>query len=265
MSFVRDNRAADRPAPLVSVVTVVLNGAANLRGCLESVARQRGVSLEHIVIDGGSTDGTLQILEDCDSGLAYWSSGKDKGIADAMNKGAAAARGTWLLFVHADDYLLDSPTVLAECVRKISSEDVAAFPVLFGTPPALMPLVPRRVGPWLNFKMRMCHQGMLTRRTTFDALGGYDLRFKIDMDYHFLLRAYRSGAAISVHALPVLSVMRAGGISSRLDWPSERRRFGEERAIHRELSTGRVLDVLYAIYWSAYLPYRRVVSLLRSN
>jgi glycosyltransferase involved in cell wall biosynthesis len=263
MTRSQDNRLPGSPPPTVSIITVVLNGAANLCDCLDSVARQRGVALEHLVIDGGSTDGTLDILEARGGSLAYWSSGKDKGIADAMNRGVAAARGHWLLFIHADDYLIDSQTVLADCLGQVTTEDVAAFPVLFGTPPALVLLVPRKVGWWVNFKMRMCHQGMLTRRTTFETLDGYDLRYRVDMDYHFLLKAHRKGARISVHQSPTLSVMRAGGISSRLDWPSERRRFLEERAIHREMSTGLGLDLLYAAYWAIYLPYRRLRAALR--
>lgn len=263
MNVIRDHRDPHSSAPAVSVVTVVLNGARNLRDCLDSVANQRGVALEHVVVDGGSTDGTLDILEERGPAIAYWSSGKDRGIADAMNRGVSAARGEWLLFVHADDYLLDSPDLLADCLAQAAGEDIAAFPVLFGTPPELSELVPRKPGWWTNFKMRMCHQGMLTRRDAFLALGGYDLRYKVDMDYHLLLRAYRRGARIGVHGGPTLSVMRAGGVSSRLDWPSERRRFSEERAIHRELSPGLAMDLLYALYWAAYLPYRRTVAALR--
>ena len=262
MNF-RENRDPSAPAPLVSVITVVLNGASNIRDCIRSVANQEGVAIEHIVIDGGSTDGTLDVLNELDRHLAYWSSAKDRGIADAMNRGVAAARGTWLLFIHADDYLLDVPTALAECMRLVTDEDIAAFPVWFGTPPALTQLTPRKAGWWLNFKMRMCHQGMLTRRTTFLAEGMYDLRYKIDMDYHFLLRAYRHGRKIVAHASPALAVMRAGGISSRMDWPSERRRFLEEQAIHRELANGSLQRILYTMYWAAYLPFRRVVSAFR--
>lgn len=263
MTLIRDHRDLYSPPPSVSVVTAVLNGAQNLRDCLDSVARQVGVSIEHIVVDGGSTDGTLDILKSRDTPLAYWSSGKDRGIADAMNRGAAVARGDWLLFVHADDYLLEPPDVLAQCVARAEGDDIAAFPVLFGTPPDLSALLPSEPGWWLNFKMRMCHQGMLTRRDAFLRLGGYDLRYRVAMDYHLLLRAYRAGARISVHGDPVLSVMRAGGVSSRLDWPSERKRFAEERAIHRELSTGPGLGILYAMYWTFYLPYRRLLAAIR--
>ena len=246
------------PAPNVSVVTVVFNGNQHLRDCLESVASQTGALVEHIVIDGGSTDGTLRLLEQWTDRLAFWVSEPDSGIADAMNKGIRQAHGDWILFLHADDYLPDS-TSLGNAIGRIKIEtDVAAFPVLFGTPPQLKQVRPRSVGPVLNIKLGMCHQGILIRRDLFLRVGEHDTSHRVAMDYDFLLRAHRRGAMITTFAEPTLSVMRDTGISSRVDWPSLSKRFGEERAIHFRHAPGNAHRIAYGIYWALYLPYRRL-------
>src|SRR5262245_53834223 len=89
----------------ISVIVAVYNGAATLRQCIDSVANQTYPNRELIVIDGGSTDGTVQILEENASKLTYWESSPDRGIYDAWNKGLDRARGDWICFLGADDYL----------------------------------------------------------------------------------------------------------------------------------------------------------------
>lgn len=246
------------PVPDVSVVTVVFNGDQHLRDCLQSVASQKGVSVEHIVIDGGSTDGTLDLLGHWTDRLAFWVSEPDSGIADAMNKGIRKSRGKWVLFLHADDYLPDESS-LASAIGRIGVQtDAAAFPVLFGTPPLLRQVKPRAAGPLLNVKLGMCHQGILIRRSLFLTVGEHDTSHRIAMDYDFLLRAHRKGATITTFAEPTLSVMRDTGISSRVDWPSLSKRFREERAIHFRHAPGKVHRIAYRVYWLLYLPYRRL-------
>ena len=252
---------SDRKVPAVSVITVVFNGARHLQDCLDSVARQRGLAIEHIVIDGGSTDGTVDMLQAWSDQLAFWVSEPDAGIADAMNKGIRKARGEWLVFLHADDFFTGADKVLKACVQAAGDVDVAAFPVFFGTPPNLEFRPPRRAGWAINLKMGMCHQGMLTRRQLFEDVGLYDTSFRIDMDYDFLMRAHRGGARfVSFHA-PALAVMRDTGISSRTDWPSIRGRFLEERRIHFAHATSAWQRLAYTLYWLLYLPYRRLVAL----
>jgi glycosyltransferase involved in cell wall biosynthesis len=247
-------------APRISVITAVLNGSDRLMDCLTGVARQRGIEMEHIVIDGGSTDGTVALLEQHAEHLAYWSSEPDGGIAQAMNKGILKARGTWLLFLHADDFLVDDPAILQTCVdiADSSGADVAAFPVLFGTPPKLRRLDPRRPDWRLNLKMGMCHQGVLTKREVFERLGPYDSGFRMDMDYEFLLRARRAERPMASFPEPVLAVMRDTGISSRTDWPSERKRFLEERKAHFMHAGVWPARVFYHAWWALYLPFRRL-------
>lgn len=243
--------------PRFSVVTAVFNGARHLEACLQSVANQVGVDVEQIVIDGGSTDGSLEILRRWSGHLAFWRSEPDAGIADAMNKGIAHATGDWILFVHADDYLA-SPDALARAVALLEDGiDVASFPVLFGQPGRLEFTPPRPAGWLTNFKLGMCHQGVMVRRSLFERLGAFDLRYRICMDYDFLLRAYRAGVPFRTFREPVLAVMTSDGISSRQDWSSLARRFAEERSIHAAHSRSATMALVYGAYWKCYLAYRK--------
>ena len=87
----------------ITVITVVFNGCAHLKQTIESVLAQTGVTLEYWVIDGGSTDGTLDIIKMYSRRLAGWISEPDRGIADAFNKGLERARGEYIMFLNADD------------------------------------------------------------------------------------------------------------------------------------------------------------------
>src|SRR5690349_188109 len=94
----RKASASDVQAPLVSIVTVVLNGAGTLERALQSVLQQSFRDYEYLIIDGGSTDGTLDIVRKYEARIRYWCSEPDDGLYDAMSKGARAARGQWILF-----------------------------------------------------------------------------------------------------------------------------------------------------------------------
>ncbi len=89
--------------PLVTVVTAVFNGGSYLEGCLESVLTQDYPNIEHIIVDGGSTDGTLDILRSRQDRIALWVSGPDCGVYDAWNKSLVLAKGGWIAFLGADD------------------------------------------------------------------------------------------------------------------------------------------------------------------
>src|SRR5215207_2505851 len=93
--------------PLVSVITVVYNGVEHIEEAIRAVASQTYPNIEHIVIDGGSTDGTLDVLYRNDDVISYWRSEKDRGIYDAMNKGVTLVSDpdSYVLFANADDTL----------------------------------------------------------------------------------------------------------------------------------------------------------------
>src|SRR6478609_6660381 len=112
-------RARTPARPTVSVITVVLNGAETLERALQSVLEQDFDDVEYVVIDGGSTDGSIEIIRKYEARIGYWRSEPDKGLYDAMNKAVQAARGRWLLFLGADDVLVGR---LSEIVPHLTDE-----------------------------------------------------------------------------------------------------------------------------------------------
>ncbi len=250
----------------VSIITAVFNRAAQLRECLQSVQAQVNVTAEHLVVDGGSTDGSKDLLQQHAGQLAYWVSEPDKGIADAMNKGIPHAQGEWLLFLHSDDQFL-CPDSLHDCMRVLrhSRADIVGFPIRYGTPPRTRILSPRGGGPWLHFKTGLLHQGTFIRRRLFEQVGLYDCRFQIAMDYEFFLRAKRRGASIITDTSCVPTLMSDAGVGSRADWPSLLKRFAEERAIHALHASSPSMRAAYAVYWRLYLPYRRLQAAVRAD
>src|SRR3990172_6849742 len=98
-------------APLISIIVAVYNGKATLQQCIDSVAQQTYPNKELVIIDGGSNDGTVELLEKNRSKFSYWISEPDRGIYNAWNKGLVQAHGEWVCFLGADDYLWDA-TVL---------------------------------------------------------------------------------------------------------------------------------------------------------
>jgi len=90
--------------PLISIVTVVYNGAKHLEQTILSVLKQSYPNVEYLIIDGGSTDGTLEIIRQYEEAIDYWISETDKGIYDAMNKGISLASGDYIVFLNADDW-----------------------------------------------------------------------------------------------------------------------------------------------------------------
>jgi glycosyltransferase involved in cell wall biosynthesis len=157
--------------PLVSIVTAVLNGAASLSGALESVLRQPYDNVEYIVIDGGSTDGTLDLLRARDDSISLWVSEPDRGVYDAMNKAVDLAAGDYVCYLGADDRMLPC---LDRVVARLRGETAVWYGDVrlqgsgrvYGGP-----FSPRRLA-----RTNICHQAMFFPRAVL-AANRYDLRY----------------------------------------------------------------------------------------
>jgi glycosyltransferase involved in cell wall biosynthesis len=208
--------------PLVTFIVAVFNGKSTLQRCIDSVARQTRASGELIVIDGGSTDGSVEVIKENRGVISDWVSEPDRGIYHAWNKGLARAKGDWVCFLGADDYLHDSSVL-----EKISPH-LAAAPeqqrVVYGQ----VAMVDRngmevdRLGmPWVDARKRFMQgtyclptPGVMFHRSLFQRLGPFDESNRIAGDYEFLLRELK---AEEPRYLPEIIVtdMQYGGISSR--------------------------------------------------
>ena len=198
-------------APKLSLVTVNRNDAVGLARTLDSVRAQTFRDFEHVVIDGASTDGSVDEIRARADGLAYWTSEPDGGIYAAMNKGWRRARGEYVNFLNSGDWLA-APDVLE---RVFAREPVSAD-MVYGDS-----LRPDGAGGWKLlsqpdewtaarfFDMGICHQTLFYRRELLEMLGGYDERYRIVADWEFNFRALLAGR--SARHLPLAIVGYAGG------------------------------------------------------
>lgn len=205
----------DSALPLVTVITAVFNAKNNLAECLESVLCQDYPNIEHIVIDGGSTDGTIDLLREYSDRIAFWQSERDQGVYDAWNKGLALAQGEWICFLGADDRFL--PGAISTYMHLASENPKAEF--LSSREWWIHPSGYRRLRgepwKWAKFSRRNCiaHVGSMHRRSLFDRVGNYDLTFGTASDYELLLRSRNTLQAAFTPAITV--VMRGGGMTDR--------------------------------------------------
>lgn len=243
--------------PKISVVTVVYNNKQYIEGCIKSVINQTYKNVEYLVIDGASTDGTKELIEAYASQVSLFISEPDNGIGDAMNKGINLATGDYIIFLHADDYFY-AESSLEQAVQCLQNKpDILLCDILFGKD--FVRQTSRGLDWRTNFKTGVWHQGSLCKRSLFENFGGFDVNVKITMDYEFFLRMYRNGIKAQKSKL-ILSVMRDTGISSQTDWPMLRKRFMDEKAIHKRYSSNMAWRLIYQLYWALYLPYRKFKS-----
>jgi glycosyltransferase involved in cell wall biosynthesis len=246
--------------PLVSVVTIVKNGADVLDRTIQSVVGQRYPEYEYVVIDGESSDGSLDIIKRYEKAITSWASEPDRGIGDAFNKGVARCRGKWIIFMNAGDYFVDS-----EVLAKFSEVlyESGRFDIIHGDVQQVDKSGKcfRTVGGPLNhrkfkFHMSVPHQAIFHNRTIFDRYGLFDTNLKIAMDYELLTRK-KDLQALYV-AAPVAATL-VGGVSQQ----NYRKLIMEMRSIRARnigpstlLSDGRYLLTYAKI--TVYLLLRKV-------
>lgn len=205
--------------PLITVIVAVYNGVRTLQQCIDSIAQQSYPAKELIVIDGASTDGTVEIVEQNKEKIAYWVSEPDRGIYNAWNKGLEQVKGEWICFLGADDYFLDENVLerAAKYLAMLPDNICVAYSqvMLLNAEEALYSIGE----PWAKIKNRfkqfMCisHQGVLHRRRLFEVHGLFDESFRIAGDYDLLLRNLKTSDAFFIPNL-ILTVMRLGGVST---------------------------------------------------
>jgi glycosyltransferase involved in cell wall biosynthesis len=197
-------------------VTAVYNDRHHIAGCLDSVLVQDYPNIEHIVFDGGSSDGTVEVLRSYDDRIALWRSEPDRGIYDAWNKGVTEARGEWICFLGADDELLSGAVgAYMELAAGHPEAEYLSSKIRWVHPSGYVNPGHGRAWTWRRFSKRMCvaHVGSMHRRSLFDRLGLFDTRYRTAADYELLLRA--RGELRAAFMPRVTAVMRAGGVSDQ--------------------------------------------------
>lgn len=199
--------------PIISIVTVTYNGAKYLQQAIESIVGQSHTNFELIIIDGGSTDDTLKIIDSFGDSVDYWQSEPDKGIYDAMNKGIAFATGDWIGFKNADDWYCEGAfQCLAEHAEKQKEVDIwygNTFSVVQEKPLYLAPFFTdhHSLGGNPGIDHRSCFIRLeLHRKVLFNT----NYRLAADFDVFWRLK---KKSAVFGHLNQFISCKRYGGAS----------------------------------------------------
>ena len=193
----------------MSVITVVLNGKAHLAQTIQSIRGQSYKNIEYIVCDGGSTDGTIEMLKQNEDVIDLWVSGLDGGIFLAMNKGISLAKGEIIGILNADDhYFPDTVKHVVLADKKESADIYYGDMLLLGEKEERMrPDISK-----MNEKPSVFHPTCFVKEHVYEQAGVFNTRFRISSDYEFLLRCIRMG--FRFHYVPeVLTAFRPGGMS----------------------------------------------------
>ena len=196
----------------LSIITVNLNNRDGLKKTIDSVVSQTFRDYEWIVIDGGSTDGSKELIEQYAEHFAYWVSEPDKGIYNAMNKGIKVAKGEYLQFLNSGDWLVDE-TALERCFSHNLVADVLYGDLyLYDNGLKREIVYPEALTLKVFYRSSLCHQSSFIRRELFND-GLYNEGYKIVSDWEFFLRQALNNKSFK-HINEFVTCYDLGGISS---------------------------------------------------
>tara|TARA_B110001469_G_scaffold54835_1_gene52902 strand:- start:162 stop:1514 length:1353 start_codon:yes stop_codon:yes gene_type:complete len=244
----------DGSDPLFSIITITYNCREHLVGTLDSIGALVCRDFEHIVIDGGSTDGTLELLRENKHRIDFCLSAADAGISHAFNRGLYFARGSVICILNAGDaYMPTALDLVAEEYRdgadliygsSYTSDEIT------GMPNGMV-----RSSEWLNKEAGtpFLHSAVFLSKSLYECIGPYNQSYRYAMDIDLLYRAFRSSKK-TIRLKYVLSIQRVGGVS-HLHY---REALLEYKAINLDYSSLGKLHVEY-IYWKSYLRRRFIL------
>lgn len=211
------------PNPLISVIVAVFNRRETLQRCIDSVNTQTYPNKELIIIDGGSTDGTVDVLKANSEIISYWESEKDRGIYHAFNKALTHAQGDWIYFLGSDDYLWEN-CGLSNIAQGIKNSASSNTTVVYGKVAIVsqsgdvLQVINK---PWEQVRnlflqgCSVCHQGLFHHKSLFEKYGQFDESYPITGDYELLLRElkYKDSQPLFLPDITV-AAMQTGGYST---------------------------------------------------
>ncbi|MDR2148721.1 MAG: glycosyltransferase [Tannerella sp.] len=237
--------------PVVTIITVVLNAKTNLKKTVCSVAEQDYPKIEYLVIDGGSTDGSLDVIRDYHPAvISKWLSEKDDGIYSAMNKAGRMASGEWICFLNAGDVFVDS-TIVGKVVETIQLQPEQPG-IVYGN--ILIQKSPEEFmerqaqSPRNSHRMYFCHQSAFVRQSLVRQYP-YDEHYKLSADLKFFKQCFYGNKRFVQFDFPVV-IYDLSGLSN-----TERERgLRENIAVVKEMDSGWqkfgfLLRLYFVIYW----------------
>ena len=224
-------------APLVSIVTVVYNGIGTLERTIQSVIGQDYPNIEYIIIDGGSTDGTIDLLRRYEDRIDLWTSGKDKGIYDAMNKGIALCTGEWVALINADDwYEPGAVKKVIAAAAKASKVNIVHGDIWLHYPNGQRTLKKARNSGFLlkYWEMVMNHPSFFVRRKFYEGRP-FDEKLKVSADHKWTYDAYRLSPEMFLYLPWPIANFSVGGASMSVPLPQV---LAEGKRVSRDLGMG---------------------------
>jgi len=210
----------------ITVITICWNSGGTLRRCMDSLLRQRRLPNEYILVDGGSSDGTLALAEEARAafaaaGIAFKVLAQvrregEAGIPSAWNQGIAASSGEVIALLNSDDwYEEDALFEAEEALRQESAADMVIVPIQLRrqTGEVCGAIYPKCL--WLSeLLMPLPHPGCFVRRRLYDRLGLYDTRYRIAADYDFIWRCRKADVPYLTLSLPLVNMAVGGAANS---------------------------------------------------
>jgi glycosyltransferase involved in cell wall biosynthesis len=222
---------SNKPYPKVSIITVVYNSSDALKATIESITSQIYPNIEHIVIDGGSTDGSVEVANEYKDHIAYYLTEKDKGLYDAMNKGLRASTGEFVWFINTGDYIEDNSVLvhlyehwgLMDDVYYGETNFIDESGKILGTRSQLTTRkIPEQLT-WKSFRhgQVVSHQSIIVKR---ELAGEFDLQYKVSADVDWGIRVLKKANSI-VNTHQILTKYLVGGFSKQHQQTSWKERF----------------------------------------
>lgn len=208
---------------MISIITATFNSAKTLKDTIQSVLRQTNKDFEYLIIDGGSTDETIDIVKSYESefsGRLKWVSEKDQGIYDAMNKGIKMASGDVVGILNSDDYFTRDD-ILQTVADAFKCQEIDAIYgdihfIRDGNPQKCIRYYSSRMFRpfWLRFGFMPAHPSFYCKREVFEKAGLYSLDYKIGADYEMMVRLFKKYRIMSQYINKDFVTMRTGGASN---------------------------------------------------
>ncbi len=211
--------------PKISVITVVLNDKKHIESTIQSVIHQTFTDIEYIIIDGGSTDGTLDVIKKYEKQISQLISEPDKGLYDAMNKGLRLASGEYVLFLNSGDKIFDNQTL--EKIFQLPQADIyygdAQIVDEQGNVKGLRRLRPPEKLSWKDLRkgMLVSHQAFIAKKSICPE---FDMKYKFSADYDWMIKVLKKASNI-VNTKMIIVKYLDGGLTKKNLIKSLRERF----------------------------------------
>ena len=207
------------PYPKISIITPTLNAEKNIRDCILSVAGQHYKNIEHIIIDGGSTDGSLEIVRNLKEEYPFirWVSEKDGGIYEGMNKGIDIAQGDWIYFLGSDDAFYNDKVledVFVDRQKTVANADFVYGNVLWGGTGKVYDGIFDMAK---LYRRNICHQAIFVRKDLFKRTGRFNTDYRVLADWYFNALCFIDPQVRKTYIDLLIAKYSAAGLSSRKD------------------------------------------------